>query len=213
MSRPEQLRQEYESTARAAHYRDDRWTRSARARRTHAKELALVDGLVQRCRQIQQSPRLDWALDLPCGTGRFRSVLESHCTQLLSVDAAFEMLTAAPCTCQLQASAHALPLVNNAADLILCSRLLHHFETSDERQAVLGELARVSKRWVVLSYFDQACFQAWRNRLRGKFRGRFPIAAAQFAREIQAAGFEERARHYICRGFSEQVWVLLEFAA
>lgn len=204
MSRPQQLRQEYESTERAAHYRDNRWTRSARARRTNAKELAIVERFLMQC-----AP-LPLAMDVPCGTGRFRALLQSHAEELLSVDASFEMLAAAPSQPQLQASAHKLPVVDHAVDFILCSRLLHHFEASAERLIVLQELARVSSRWIVLSYFDSANFQAWRNRLRGKFRGRFPISQVQFAAEIQAAGLVERQRCYIRRSFSEQVWVLLE---
>lgn len=202
--RPEQLRREYEDSTRAAHYRDDRWTRSPRARRTNAKELAIVESFVQQCSGVEA------LLDVPCGTGRFRSMLQQHCSSLLSIDASFEMLAAAPSSPQLQASAHQLPLVDGAVDFILCSRLLHHFETGAERAIVLAELARVSKRWIVLSYFDDANFQAWRNKLRGKFRGRFPISREQFSSEINAAGLAERGRHYIQRGWSEQVWVLLE---
>jgi ubiquinone/menaquinone biosynthesis C-methylase UbiE len=204
VSRPQQLRQEYESTERAAHYRDDRWTRSARARRTNAKELAIVQRFLQQC------GTLTTAIDVPCGTGRFRQLLQTHVAEVLSIDASFEMLAAAASAPQVQASAHKLPLVNRAADFILCSRLLHHFADSAGRLAVLQELARVSTRWVVLSYFDTASFQAWRNRRRGKFRGRFPISKRQFLAEIHTAGLVERQRCYIQRGFSEQVWVLLE---
>jgi len=216
LNRPEQLRQEYESTSRAAHYRDDRWTRSARARRTNALELSIVDEFVTRCRRQQSghvagaAPRFESALDLPCGTGRFRELLESHVTSLLSADASFEMLAAAPSSPQLQASAHALPLVDDAVEFVLCSRLVHHFETSAERQVVLRELSRVSRRWLVLSYFDRANFQAWRSLLRGKLRGRFPISRSRFQDDINAAGLREVERRYIRRGISEQVWVLLE---
>lgn len=216
MSRPQQLRQEYESTERAAHYRDHRWTRSARARRTNAKELAIVDGFahsalcLQNLDSANEKSRFTLAIDVPCGTGRFRTLMKNHTAELLSMDASHEMLAAAVSQPQVQASAHKLPLVDSAVDFILCSRLLHHFETSAERLTVLQELARVSKRWIVLSYFDSANFQAWRNRLRGKFRGRFPISQEQFALEIKAAGLLERQRRYIRRGFSEQVWVLLE---
>lgn len=204
MNRPQQLRQEYESATRATHYRDDRWARSPRARRTNAKELAIVEAFVKRCGEAEV------ILDVPCGTGRFRAMLQQHCACLISADAAFEMLTAAPCELQLQASVHQLPVVEDAADVILCSRLLHHFDSQSQRAKVLSELARVSRRWIVLSYFDSANFQAWRNLLRGKLRGRFPISRAQFAFEIRAAGLREHGRRYIRRGLSEQVWVLLE---
>lgn len=216
-SRPSELRQEYESSHRAGHYRDNRWTRSPRARRTNAKEQAIVERYLQQASEsssvaAEDAKAFTRILDLPCGTGRFRDLLQSHTTDLLSIDASREMLAATPPTHGLQASAHAIPLQEDAVDLILCSRLLHHFEHSAQRRAVLQELARVSSSHVILSYFDAANFQAWRNRIRKRFRGRFPISRTTFSDEIQSAGFTEVARTYIARGISEQVWVLLEKA-
>ncbi len=172
-----------------------------------------MEGFVQQCTSAQGEPGAQAMLDIPCGTGRFRNMLQQHGSTLMSIDASREMLTAAPSAPQLQASAHQLPLLDNSVDFILCSRLLHHFETSAERATVLAELARVSGKWIVLSYFDNANFQAWRNKIRGKFRGRFPISRSQFQSEISAAGLKERDRRYIQRGLSEQVWVWLEVKA
>ena len=154
--------------------------------------------------------RLGRILDLPCGTGRFRAVLQDGCKDLWSMDASREMLAAAPPRTGFQGSAHAIPLQDGSVDAILCSRLLHHFELPEQRMGILQELARVSRRWVFLSYFDSTNFQAWRNRLRGKFRGRYPITRSTFATEIRRAGFSEHQRRYIQRGLSEQVWVMLE---
>ncbi|MFK5954815.1 MAG: class I SAM-dependent methyltransferase [Planctomycetota bacterium] len=210
-SRPEELRQEYESEDRAQHYHENRWTRSPRARRTDAKEQAIVESFLHYAvAQMEGKEGLQRILDLPCGTGRFRAMLQRNCKDVWSGDASREMLAQAPPTTGMQMSAHAIPLTDESVDVILCSRLLHHFEHTKQRAAVLQQLARVSKRWVIISYFDSANFQAWRNKLRGKFRGRFPISQQSFAAEIHAAGLRERKRVYIARGVSEQVWVLLE---
>ncbi|MDA0668250.1 MAG: class I SAM-dependent methyltransferase [Planctomycetota bacterium] len=209
--RPNELRQEYESELRAAHYRNNRWTLSPRARRTDAREQAIVESFLQHAAaQMPTGQPITQILDLPCGTGRFRTMLERNCQEVWSGDAAHEMLMQAPPTTGVQMSAHAIPLKENAVSAILCSRLLHHFEHAAQRNAVLQELARVSQRWIILSYFDAANFQAWRNRIRGKFRGRFPITLRTFQSEICAAGLVEHKRVYIARGLSEQVWVLLE---
>jgi SAM-dependent methyltransferase len=209
--RPEQLRQEYESEPRAAHYRNNRWTRSSRARRTDAKEQAIVESFLQHAAvQMLEGKSIARVLDLPCGTGRFRTMLERNCEEVWSGDASREMLMQAPPSTGVQMSAHAIPLKKNAVSAILCSRLLHHFEHPAQRNTVLQELSRVSQRWIILSYFDAANFQAWRNRIRGKFRGRFPITLRTFQNETHAAGLVERKRVYIARGVSEQVWVLLE---
>lgn len=213
-ARPGELRQEYESEHRAQHYRENRWTRSPRARRTDAKEQAIVESFLQlAAAQMPEGQSVSRVLDLPCGTGRFRNLLERNAKEVWSGDASREMLMQAPPTTGLQMSAHAIPLKEQSVDLILCSRLLHHFEQPKQRMAVLEELARVSQRWAILSYFDSANFQAWRNKLRGKFRGRFPIPQATFQNEIHGAGWTERKRVYIARGVSEQVWVILEKTA
>lgn len=209
-SRPEELRQEYESERRAAHYSNNRWTRSPRARRTDAKEQTIVASFLQHACEQSPSSKLSHILDLPCGTGRFRNLLERNAENVWSGDASHEMLMQAPPATGMQMSAHAIPLRVDAVEAILCSRLLHHFEHATQRMKVLEELARVSQRWVILSYFDAANFQAWRNRIRGKFRGRFPIPQATFINEVEHAGLVERKRVYIARGVSEQVWVLLE---
>lgn len=220
--RPEQLRREYEDEVRATHYREDRWTRSARARRTNAKELAIVTGFLEEAIAAENSDpegkgpegacvrRLNRILDLPCGTGRFRTLLQEGSRELWSMDASHEMLASAPPQAGIQGSVHAIPLQDDCVDAILCSRLLHHFEHAEQRLGILKQLARVSRRWVFLSYFDAASFQAWRNRVRGRFRGRFPVARATFTAEVHAAGLVERERRYIRRGVSEQVWVMLE---
>ena len=137
-SRPQELRQEYESEDRAAHYRNNRWTRSPRARRTDAKEQSIVESFLHESinAQMHNGEDLTRILDLPCGTGRFRNMLERNCKQVWSGDASREMLMQTPPTTGLQMSAHAIPLADDAVDLILCSRLLHHFEHAEQRMTV-----------------------------------------------------------------------------
>jgi SAM-dependent methyltransferase len=48
------------------------------------------------------------------------------------------------------ADALRLPLSDNSADVVTCSQLLHHFVDTDAR-AVIAELHRVSRGWVVVS--------------------------------------------------------------
>lgn len=203
--RAQELRQEYEDGARAAHYASNRWTRSRRARRAARKEAAIVEGF------LRDAGPVDEILDVPCGTGRFHAQLQGHAS-VWSVDASLAMLGEhrGVAVRGAAASAHSLPFRDGAVDLVFCSRLLHHFETSEQRRQVLLELARVSRRWVLASYFDAACFQAWRNKVRGRFRGRWPIPRAVFEADAIAAGLRIHARRALLPGFSEQIWVLLE---
>ena len=48
------------------------------------------------------------------------------------------------------ADATRLPLADASVDVVTCSQLLHHFEADDAR-AVIAELHRVSRAWVIIS--------------------------------------------------------------
>ena len=200
-------RQEYESAERAAHYAKLRWTRSPRARRTAAREERIVRGMLTRCGPLAV------VLDVPCGTGRFGRALAEAAgnPRVIAADASLAMLAEHPDgTQRVAGSAAALPFIADCADAVLCARLLHHFETSMQRSAVLTELARVSRRWVVTSYYDMRSWQAFRNRVRGRFRGRWPVPREVFEADVRRAGLVVRDRVPLLRGISEQVWVLLE---
>ncbi len=200
------LREEYEAAGRAAHYSSDRWEGTRHARRTDARERRIVAAWLRRCGRIER------ALDLPCGAGRFHSLLQESARVVISADAARPMLVRHPGAARLQASAHALPLRDGCAEFALCSRLLHHLGAAEERRLVLCELARVSRRWAVVSHFDRASLQALRSRLCGRSDGRLALSVAAFRAEVAACGWIERERAWVLRGFSEQTWVLLEKA-
>lgn len=198
------LREEYEAEGRAEHYSGTRWRGARHARRTDARERAIVAAWLERCAPVRS------VLDVPCGAGRFHGLLTRASPLALAADAAGPMLRRHGGAQRLQASAHALPLRDGAADLVLCSRLLHHFAEGGERVRVLRELARVARRWAIVSHFDAASVQAVRARLRRRPDGRFSQSLAAFRAEAAAAGWRERARAWILRGWSEQTWVLLE---
>ncbi len=213
--RARQLRGAYEAGGVAAHYAGARWQASRHARRTDRRERAIVLSFLAR------SGPLDRILDVPCGASRMLATLagaesgEPH--RVIAVDVAAAMLAAARTTAAdgaapwlLQASATRLPLAHGCVDLVLCMRLLHHFASPSERVHVLAELARVTRRYVITSYFDAASLQAWRGRVLRKRRRRFVQPARAFAAEAHAAGLRIVARRWVLRHVSEQVLVLLE---
>ena len=202
---PKQTRQAWEDALRAQHYAHGRWAQSARARRTNRREQFLVDQL------LEQADSIDSALDVPCGTGRFEAPLARHALRLWAADASHAMLSQyegqSP---RIQFSADAIPFCTASIDLVFCFRLLHHFEESQTRVHILKELARVSRRYVLVSYWDAACLQSWRHRLLGRKTKRHAIPRLQFETEAKAAGLKVVAREPLRRGVSEQVIVLLE---
>jgi SAM-dependent methyltransferase len=54
----------------------------------------------------------------------------------------------------------ALPVATASVDLVTCSQLLHHFE-DDEIPAVLRELDRVARGWIVVSDLRRSWIAAW----------------------------------------------------
>lgn len=83
-----------------------------------------------------------------------------------------------------------LPVKSAAADLVTCSQLLHHFEPDDAR-AVVAELHRASRGWVVISDLRRSWF-----------------AAAGFWLASLALGFHPVTRHdgvvSVLRGFTAE---------
>lgn len=70
----------------------------------------------------------------------------------IGVDAARSLLvTARGClTYAVCADARTLPFRDQSVDIVICSQVLHHFETPDARRLV-GELNRVARRAVIVS--------------------------------------------------------------
>lgn len=198
---------DYSDPAVAAHYARERWERTAHARRTNRREQALLRAL------LEQAGPLEQVLDVPCGAGRFLGALGEHARSVVGADASLHMVAEAAALGTVPvfgASVEALPFRDGAFDLVCSIRLLHHYARRESRVAVLAELARVSRRFVLVSYYDAATFQAARNRLRGKKLNRFPIRNRAFREEAAAAGLRLAARRFRARRISEQVLALLE---
>lgn len=147
-------------------------------------------------------------LDLPCGTGRFWSMLaQDPKRELLAADYSEAMLEVArrtrdPSVVQrfrlLQCSAFEITLPDDSVDCIFCIRLMHHIGDSTNRIAMLREFHRVSRDTVVLSLWVNGNYKAWRRRRLEDARrqrgensdNRFIVPRAQFEQECREAGFE-----------------------
>ena len=147
-------------------------------------------------------------LDLPCGTGRFWSMLaENPQRELLAADYSEAMLEVArkvrdPAIVRrfrlLQCSAFEITLPDDSVDCIFSIRLMHHIGESANRLAMLQEFRRVTRDTVVLSLWVDGNYKAWRRRRLEQKRlqngeksdNRFIVQRAQFERECRDAGFE-----------------------
>lgn len=145
-------------------------------------------------------------LDLPCGTGRFWSLLAADPQrELLAADYSQAMLDIAakvrdPAVARrfrlLQCSAFDITLPDNSVDCVFSIRLMHHIGESTNRVALLKEFRRVTRDTIVLSLWVDGNYKAWRRRkLEEKRRqggeksdNRFIVPSAQFEQECRDAG-------------------------
>jgi len=113
-------------------------------------------------------------VDVPCGSGRFYDIF-SKAKSLIMVDCDHNMLKVArekygqaENVKMLQADISSLPLDDNLADLCFCMRLFHHMETEKIAFDTLKELARVSRKYVALSFYNRNCWRYYSRKLRNK---------------------------------------------
>jgi ubiquinone/menaquinone biosynthesis C-methylase UbiE len=164
----------------------------AREQRAVAKVFAELDD----CRSV---------LDVPCGAGRFAKTLAQGGRKVIETDVSFEMVEFAR-GARLQSDAAHLPFQDGAVDCVFSNRLLHHILPREERAMFLREFHRVSRRWVVVTFFDYRLFAPVRKALkklkRAKIRYDEQPTFAQFAAEVEACGF--RVQEVVPTG---PVWV------
>lgn len=145
-------------------------------------------------------------LDLPCGTGRFWSLLaENDDREILACDYSQDMIDIGmqfrdPEVTQrirtLQSSAFELDLDNNVVDNVFCIRLLHHIGESCHRLRLLKELHRVSRSTVIISLWVDGNFKSWhRRKLEAKraprqYQNRFVIPQKVIEQEFYESGFK-----------------------
>ncbi|MCX4186851.1 class I SAM-dependent methyltransferase [Methylophaga sp. OBS4] len=149
-------------------------------------------------------------LDLPCGTGRFWSMLaERPDREIHACDYSQEMINTGlqyrPAelvdrVSTFQASAFSLPVEDGFVDTVFCIRLLHHIGDHDDRMHILREFHRVARDTVIVSLWVDGNIRSWkRKRLERKrdkrpYQNRFVIPRTVIESEMKLAGFEITAR-------------------
>jgi ubiquinone/menaquinone biosynthesis C-methylase UbiE len=160
-------------------------------------------------------------LDAPCGTGRISKALLNWGFHVTCADISHEMINVAKrrlsgADGRLQfsrGSADALPFCNDAFDAVLSMRFMPHIATQ-QRRIMLGEMARVSRRWVV---FSNSYSNRWYKYRRGLKRRlghqaptRYPVTERELQEELRFAGLREAGRFWTWRFISEEVLVVCE---
>jgi SAM-dependent methyltransferase len=180
----EAYQQNYQKDQQAATYNAkyrERWTK----RITTWREFGLLDRL------LRNQGRSEVLLDLPCGGGRLSPPMAPYTDLLIEADVALGQLRYGRMHGQsptrqvwMTASAFHIPLRDSSVDGTVCARLNHHLPAEAERQQLVRELLRVSKRFVIMSFFDYYSPKNTLRRLRQPFN-RKPSKSTMTRRELQ----------------------------
>jgi len=174
----------------AREYEDKRFHSSWRMRRMDRLEKAFA-------RQLFEAVGPDACIvDIPCGTGRFFELF-GRARMVVAADYSEAMLQVfrerhgSPANTQIiRADITRIPLADKTADLCFCMRLFHHMQNDDVRMASLRELARLSRKYVALSFYDGNCLRyRWRKALRKRIRGNY-ITYAHLRNLAEQVGLE-----------------------
>ncbi len=133
-------------------------------------------------------------LDLPCGGGRLTPAFAASAELVIEADIAhgqllFGRAESSVTTPRLwmTASAFHIPLRNGSVDGTVCVRLSHHLPTAAERERLLTELLRVSRRFVIMTFFDHHSLKNVLRRLRRPFDRQPPKMTMTTARVAELA--------------------------
>jgi len=170
----EEYQREYEELEEARHY-NEAYQKKRTKRWSTAREYRLLERL------LDSQPRSEILLDLPSGGGRLSRQLAEHTELLVEADIGLGQLlygreshTGEDERIWMTASAFHIPFQDESVDGVVCCRLCHHLPTSEERERLLAELLRVSRRYVVMTFFDYHSVKNYLRRIRRPFDGQPP---------------------------------------
>ena len=164
MTLPERLAA-YHSDEGAEEYLDEYV--KAHRKLSDRRERRLLDGW------RQQIGACTSALDLPCGWGRYLPWLSSDGCRVIQADYSGSMLAKSqalhpdnPVKGRMRCFGHAIPLRDQAVQLVFSMRLNHHLVDPEVRRGHIRELFRVSSEWMIFTYFDHASLKNTIRRVR-----------------------------------------------
>ncbi len=168
---------------------------SQRKQEKHAQEMAMLADA------FAHAPGIHRVLDAPCGVGRASIWLAQQGHEVTGIDLGEAALSLARELAEKDGmkvqfesqDIFALPYENAHFDASLCFRLLHHFESKALQSRLIGEICRVSARFVVISRITPSSFTSLRRRLRkmltGKAIKQYPVTTAALDAEFALHGF------------------------
>jgi ubiquinone/menaquinone biosynthesis C-methylase UbiE len=187
----ERAKRAWQSAESAARYRQSRHlVNTSRYRR----EDAIITEWLRRL------PAGAHVLDLPCGTGRMVNNITGLGLRYTGGDISEFMIEEAKKEAAgnpnvlrfVKADLERLPFADNSFDCIIIWRILHHQADPRVRERMLAEAARVSRRWVMISFHHSLSATALRKFVQrtcfGKVQNGRPITHWRLRREAERSG-------------------------
>ena len=160
-------------------------------------------------------------LDAPCGYGRFFPLYKHFGMPTTGVDLNLDMTQLARQMSPwlnrqqiLHGDVLNLPFASETFDIVICIRLLHHTFHESERRQLFMELARVSHRYVLISYYHFDWLHAWSCLWRWRRKGRVPAILNEdtFNELTRVNNLEILSTHSLLRYGHMQTFSMLEKA-
>jgi ubiquinone/menaquinone biosynthesis C-methylase UbiE len=203
----------YQDSGVASSYDAARFT-SWSGRKGHARERSSFVRALARAQGVRT------ALDVPCGTGRMTSVLLERGLSTVGLDISLQMIAQAERKVRGQGTARGLvrgsilqmPFRARAFDVVTCVRLFGHF-AAGPRVAMLREMARVSREYVVVQYFCETAvtrLKRWvRRQVLRTYEGvGHPLVRTQIDEELRASGLQIVDCFWCWKHYAEEVFVV-----
>jgi SAM-dependent methyltransferase len=175
------------------------------------REQRILAGLLRHCQLASGT-----LLDVPCGYGRFAPLFARLGITAFGADANSDMVHLAVENHAayskggwLHANIFDLPFAKSTFDGALCIRLLHHRYSDAERQRILCELARVSRRFVLISFYRLTSLHALTRRWPSTRRRLGMMTLPQLQELTQASGLQIQHVRSLVRFCHAQTFVVL----
>ena len=145
-------------------------------------------------RAMMLVPNTHHVLDVPCGDGRVMLDLAERGYEVTGADASEEMthvarraMVASGLSCPVhREDLQQLTFPAGRFDAVICIRLFHKLPT-ELRQVIIGELCRVSRHYVLLSYFSAWSSISLKWKLCGVVGGKKPVRLATSLKDLKGA--------------------------
>jgi SAM-dependent methyltransferase len=162
----------------------------------HAREVRLIGKMFDVTEKEEARGGVRRVLDMPCGYGRFTDILRGRGFEVTNADLSLEMVRRAAETKSVSGvvadAKQGLPFTDGTFDAVFSIRFLHHVHDPQERSAVLGEFARASSRWIIVSFYRAGGVHGLQRKLRRLFKKSGTrikmIEPGRFEAEAAAAG-------------------------